>query len=161
MRIALLSVVAVLLSACSTGGATGGNRPYPAAAPVRTSAGPAVARSSRGGYDAEDVSLDAAVSAGRASGRPVALYLFSAGCGWCKRLEGETLPDPTVRAEMASFYNVRIAAESAAGREITGHYNVHAFPTIVFPDAAGGKRTRDIAGYSQPVNFASRLRQAH
>ena len=164
MRNPVLVFAALALSACSTGGASGANRPYPSPSPSGSHPGsPSVstARSGRGGYDAQDVSLDAAIAGGRAAGKPVALYLFSATCGWCRKLEGETLPDSTVRSEMASFYNVRIGAESAAGRQVTGHYNVHAFPTVVFPDASGGKRTRDIEGYSQPVNFASRLRKAH
>ena len=164
MRIALVSVAGVLLAACSTGGATGGNRPYaaparPSPAPQRAYAAPA-SRPGAGGYDAQDVSLATALAGGRAAGRPVALYCYSAGCGWCRKLEGETLPDPSVRAEMANFYNVRESAESPAGREVLGRYGIHAFPTVLFPDAAGGRRKPDIGGYSQPVNFSSRLRQS-
>ena len=170
MRIALLSLAALSLAGCATGGASGGNRPYrtapaaTAAPAARSYAAPSyampAARGGRVGFDAQDVPLETALAGGRASGRPVALWFLASWCGYCAKLERNTLPDASVQAEMAAFYNVRLDPDRAGNKALLSRYGVHGFPSVVFVDSSGERRKGDISGYSEPVNFASRLRQS-
>ena len=148
-------------SRASAGSPSVATAPYRAPAPrgAAPAAGyAATATESAIPWDARDLGLDQAVAAGRAAGKPVAVYLLASWCGYCRKLEATTLTDAAVQAEMRAFYNVRVDPDSATGRPLAARF-AQGFPTTVVLDASGTMRAR-IVGYEAPARFAADLRAA-
>jgi thiol:disulfide interchange protein len=131
----------------------------PVAAPAQRF--PAVAATPRrvGDFDAQDVPLEQALAEARRQNRPCAILFVTPWCGWCRRLERDTLPDAAVRAELANWYVVRYDADKPAGRSAAARYGVQGFPTVTLLDSAGHD-AGVAAGFSEPAPFASKLRAA-
>jgi thiol:disulfide interchange protein len=137
--------------------------PKPAPAPVAKSVAAVPSSPQRsprvGGFDAENVPLEQALAEARRQGRPCAIFFTTTWCGWCRRLERDTLPDASVRAELANWYVVKYDADRGAGRSAAAHYGVDGFPTFTFVDSAG-RGAGEAAGYSDPARFVAKLRAA-
>jgi thiol:disulfide interchange protein len=129
-------------------------KPAPASRPVLVSATRRV-----GDYDAVDLPLERVLAEARRLNRPVAIFFSTSWCGWCRRLERDTLPDAAVRAELAHWYVVKYDADKGAGRAAAERYGVDGFPTTVFLDSAG-QHAGQAAGYSDAPHFAAKLRAA-
>jgi thiol:disulfide interchange protein len=132
-------------------------RRTPAPAPRPAAAAPAPRRT--GDFDAQDVPLDQALAEARRQHRPVAIFFVTPWCGWCRRLERDTLPDASVRAELANWYTVKYDADKGAGRSAAARYHVDGFPTVAFVDSAG-QDAGQAAGYADPGRFLAKLRAA-
>jgi thiol:disulfide interchange protein len=128
------------------------------AAPMTSLPVPAPSRRP-GAFDAQDVPLEQALAEARRQHRPVAILFVTSWCGWCRRLERDTLPDAGVRAELAHWYVVRYDADRGAGKAAAERYGVHGFPTVTLLDSAGAP-AGEAAGYSEPSRFAEKLRSA-
>jgi thiol-disulfide isomerase/thioredoxin len=124
----------------------------PPAAPYAPVAGGAIP------WDARDLSLEQAVAAGRAAGKPVALYILASWCGYCRKLEQNALVDGGVQAEMRAFYNVRVDPDSATGRPLR-RFAPGGFPTIVVLDASGNQKTA-LVGNRPAADLTAKLRSA-
>jgi hypothetical protein len=109
-------------------------------------------------WDARDLTVDQAVAAGRAAGKPVALYLLASWCGFCRRIEAGALTDAAVHAEMQSYYDVRVDVDSPAGRTAS-RFIKSGVPTIVILDASGNERV-SWAGNRPGPDLAAKLRSA-
>lgn len=102
--------------------------------------------------------LNSVLTDARRSGRPALLLFRADWCGYCKKLERETLPDAQVRTEASRFTSVAYDAEQPEGRALAQRYGVRGFPTLVLVDAAGNK-VDSWAGYSEPHIYAAIIRQ--
>ncbi len=130
-------------------------RPAPAPARVPVAAVPRVVRLANG-FDARDVPLQDALAEARRQGKPVALFFTATWCGWCRKLESETLPDATVREELAYWYTVRYDADGPVGSALVPTYAAHGFPTVALLDG-NGRPIGDASGYSEPARFVSKM----
>src|SRR5262245_32030632 len=72
----------------------------PAASPVR---------GWRGGVALEgrDLPFDQVLARSRSTGRPVMLWFLASWCGYCRKLESQTMPDASVGAHVSGYLNVR------------------------------------------------------
>ena len=87
-------------------------------------------------------------------------YIFLASwCGYCQKLERNTLPDGAVRAELAALNFRRVNPDTAEGKGMAARYGVGGFPTTVIVDANGNVITK-IVGYQDPTPFVASLRAA-
>ena len=81
--------------------------------------------------------------------RPLFLMLTATWCGPCKMLEGQTLPDPTIRDGLKEFVWVK-AYEDA---ELNKKYELGGYPTLVFIDPAKDRVLYKHVGYAPPGTF--------
>ena len=64
--------------------------------------------------------------------------LYTTWCGPCKKMAADTFPQQAVGDYFnKNFVNYKIDAEKGEGPELAGKYEVSAYPTLVFVDAAG------------------------
>lgn len=88
-------------------------------------------------------------------------YLFLASwCGYCRKLESNTLPNAQVQAELAALNYRRINPDSAEGKQMASRYGIGGFPTTLILDGNGNVVTK-IVGYQDPTAYAASLRAAH
>ncbi len=103
-----------------------------------------------------DGSFDDALAQARATQRRVVVDFWTTWCGYCKKLDRETFPDPAVVAEMEKLIPLSIDAESPAGAPLAKRYGVKGFPTILVVDPTGREVGR-ITGFLPPKPFAEQL----
>lgn len=142
-RSGLLLVLALALAGCSTGAA---RTPAPASAAAGWTP------------DAQDEPLEPALARAARRGRPLLLLFVTEGCGYCRWLEQQTLPDARVRRHLAGFEVVRYDAARQPGRELVRRYGVQGFPSWVRVDASGGRQAL-LEGYDEPGPLLERLRR--
>lgn len=88
-------------------------------------------------------------------------YVFLASwCGYCKRLEANTLPNAQVQSELASLNWKRVNPDSADGKQMAARYGIGGYPTTLVLDGSGNVVTK-IVGFQEPAAYASALRAAH
>ena len=146
--LALFTACLTTLSACT---GTGGAR---ASAPA-TGAGAGFAG---GGvvFAGSDLPLEQVQAMCRQTGKPAMLYFSTSWCGYCRKLERETLPSPIVGRHMAGYVNVRYDGESAVGRPLAQRFGVRGFPSLVRIDASGTMRGH-FEGFDLPADFVRRI----
>ncbi len=88
----------------------------------------------------------------------VMVDFYTDWCGYCKKLDKETYPDPAVVKELkANYVSVKLNAEKE-GANLAKRFNVTGYPTILFL-TSGGKEVTRIPGYMPPAGFAKALRE--
>lgn len=110
-----------------------------------------------GGDPWYDGDLAGALEEAAASDRIVLVGFTTEWCVWCRRLETDTLADPSVRAALAGFVPVKVDAERE-GAELARRLGVDSYPTIVFLDRQGEEVER-ILGFLPPDRFRAELEQ--
>lgn len=152
--LALLLPATIALAGCSGGGAGRGSAP--AAMPRATSV-PTQSRSGGGvSFMGHDLPFDQVLSRAQATGKPVMLYFSTTWCGYCRKLEQETLPSAAVGEHMAGYINVGYNADNPEGRKLASRYGVSGYPTLVRVDASGAKQGM-FEGYDPPSDFVRRV----
>lgn len=107
-------------------------------------------------FDGKDMPLEQVLARSRATGKPVMLYFHTTWCGYCRKLERETLPNPEVGRHMAGYVNVEYGADAGVGRDLAQRYGVKGFPTLVRIDSSG-KTVGFYEGFDQPADFVRRI----
>lgn len=87
----------------------------------------------------------------------IMIDFYTDWCGWCRRLDAETLSDSAVRRELGYLVAMRLNAERE-GDELARHFGVTSFPTLVFVDAAGNEIDR-ILGFLPPEQFLDHVQR--
>jgi thioredoxin-related protein len=148
-RLAVLAVVGLLpVGGCSAGGSTAAS---PGGAPVSAhAAGGGVA------FEGRDLPLEQVLARCRSSRRPAMLYFATTWCGYCRKLERETLPNPDVGRHMAGYVNVEYGADAGVGKALAARYGVTGFPTLVRIDERGNA-VGIFEGYDAPADFVRRI----
>ncbi|MBN2395753.1 MAG: thioredoxin fold domain-containing protein [Candidatus Atribacteria bacterium] len=107
------------------------------------------------------LSYDQAITKSKVENIPTLIYFYSDQCGWCRKLENETLDDEKVKAIMVkNFSTVKINSNSSKtvienGKKITEKqlseqvYQVKGTPTIWFL-TSDNKRIASLPGYVKP-----------
>lgn len=91
------------------------------------------------------------------SSKPMLLLFHAPDCGWCDKLEAETLSDSGVLSLTRKFVCVRIDSEVDA--PLCYRFAVDEFPTTVVTDSRGRSLLR-IAGFVPPAQYVQLLRSA-
>ncbi len=98
--------------------------------------------------------VDAFAEAARRDTLVVADF-YAEWCGWCKRLEAQTLSDPEVRAALRDFTLLKIDTDRKP--ELAHRFGVRGLPTTVIIDA-GGETVLSRAGFMPPEDYLRMLK---
>lgn len=107
-----------------------------------------------GGEIAWASGFDSGLAMARERGKPVLLSFHTPGCGWCRKLDAETLTDAKV-AELARQY-VCVRVDSEVDAAAVERFRVMEFPMTVVLNP-NGKEVARFAGYVPPDKFAKAL----
>lgn len=100
-------------------------------------------------------SLKAAFAKARTTHKLVMLDIYTDWCYWCKRLDIDVYPHPSVVKAVQQVIPVKLNAETTPeGQKAAMRYQVTGFPTILFLDGQGNVVGR-IGGYEPAPNFAA------
>jgi len=102
-------------------------------------------------------SPDAALAEAQEGGRLVVVDVYTDWCGWCKKLDKDTLSNPEVRAKLKEFTLLKLNADKH--RNMAERYGVRGFPTTLVLDASGGLIARQ-PGYLPPKRYLEFLASA-
>jgi thioredoxin-related protein len=106
--------------------------------------------------EARDQPLEQVLARARATRRPVMLYFATTWCGYCRKLERETLSSPQAGRHMAGYLVAEYGADAGVGKELAARYGVTGFPTLVRVDAKGAL-VAVYEGYDGPADFVRRI----
>ena len=114
-----------------------------------------------GAFAAESIqwkpSLDEAKKEATEKKTFILVYLSSADCPWCRKMEAETLPDAKVIAAVSEMSAVKLADAAAAA--FAQKYGLQGVPhTAVL--TSDEKLVTAIVGYAPPENFVAELAKA-
>jgi len=103
--------------------------------------------------------LPQALKKAKSSQKYVLIDIYTDWCGWCKRLDQSTYPDPAVGELLnKSFICVKVNAEKGSGSAIKTKYGATGFPYIVILNPDGSVRGQ-IGGYEDAPAFCANLNQ--
>ncbi|WP_293373384.1 thioredoxin family protein [Nevskia sp.] len=103
-------------------------------------------------------SLDAALAASKASGKPVLADFSAIWCPACRALHADVFTDPAVKAAITGGYELsRIDYESPEAPAFMKRYDVSGFPTLLVLDGDGNLLRRLPLSFDPPA-FAASLR---
>jgi thiol-disulfide isomerase/thioredoxin len=92
--------------------------------------------------------FDVAMKRAVAEKKPVMVMMTATWCGWCKKLEKDTLDDPWVKHFLSNF----VIVQAYEDKKVEKKYGQNGYPTLVFIDFDGVEVHR-IVGYKQTVPF--------
>lgn len=102
-----------------------------------------------------DGSFESAVTFAKENNKPLFVKTYTEWCGWCKRMESNTLGDAEVIAYLnANFVTVKIDAEKGEGPAFSEKYDAKRYPTILFFDQKG-EIIHSFRGFKNARNFLS------
>lgn len=99
-------------------------------------------------------SLDAALSDAKKRGTYVVVDAYADWCGWCKKLDKETLSDPSVRAKLKNFSLLKLNTDDQP--KITRRYGIQGLPTTLVLNS-DGELVHSQAGYMPPASYLKLL----
>jgi hypothetical protein len=94
----------------------------------------------------------AALARAKKEKKPIFVMETATWCGWCKKLEKDTLDDPWVRHALSDY----VVVQAFEDKEVEGKYGCDGYPTLVFADS-DGKMAHKFVGYRQAVPFLEQL----
>jgi len=126
-------------------------RPAP---PLVPSSAPVAVRSvtqARGSaLPVRNLELDDVLARAAKAGRPALLYFCASWCGYCSKMNRQTLSRPEVQAHLAQhFVAVEYDVDTPLGRKVAQRYGARGYPTMVVVDASG-RATQTIVGAREP-----------
>ncbi len=105
-------------------------------------------------------SFDSALKYAAENNKPVFVKTFTEWCGWCKRMDANTLSDPDVIAYLNEhFVTLKIDAEEGEGPDFAEKYDAKRYPTILFFNA-DGEIVHKFRGYKNSRNFLAEAADA-
>ncbi|HTQ08795.1 MAG TPA: thioredoxin fold domain-containing protein [Fimbriimonadaceae bacterium] len=102
----------------------------------------------------------AAKESSKSTGKLIMIDFYTDWCGWCKKLDADTYPDPAVVDESTKFVPIKLNAEKDAdGIRLAKKFKVDGYPTILFIDS-NENLVYKIVGYAPPKDFAVSMEKA-
>jgi thioredoxin-related protein len=89
-----------------------------------------------------------AIDKAKIENKPLFVMMSATWCGWCKKLEKETLSDSTVRQSLKPF----IAVKVYENEEINRKFGYEGYPTLAFIDSDENLFHR-VVGYMDVSSF--------
>ncbi|MGD9710052.1 MAG: thioredoxin family protein, partial [Halothiobacillaceae bacterium] len=106
---------------------------------------------------ADVASLERALAAAKAAGKPVMLDFYADWCVSCKEMEHNTFPDPAVQQAVAGavLLQADVTRNSADDKALLKRFGLIGPPAILFftPDGQEQRASR-VVGYKPPTEFA-------
>ena len=99
---------------------------------------------------------DDVLAKAKAAGKPIFIDFFTDWCGWCKKLDADTYPVPSVGKVMEALVNLRVDAEKGEGVDLAKRFGARGFPTLVVVGTDDQEIDR-IVGYLAPEPFAKEM----
>jgi len=96
-----------------------------------------------------------AAALAKSTHRLVMVDFYTDWCGWCKKLDADTYPNPKVVKLSEQFVPVHVNAEKE-GVDQAKKYGVTGYPTILFLDGDGNVVSK-VVGYLPPAGFADQM----
>jgi thioredoxin family protein len=87
--------------------------------------------------------------------KPILIMETATWCGWCKKLEADTLDDPWVCYALSDYVLVKAFED----KEVEGKYGCGGYPTLVYTDSAG-KMVHKSVGYMTVLPFLEQIARA-
>jgi thioredoxin-related protein len=100
-------------------------------------------------------SLSSAWANAKANHKLVMVDFYTDWCGWCKKLDSDVYPDPSVIQAVGQFEAVKVNAERE-GAQLAAQCKVSGYPTIAFFNG-DGTEVKSIPGYLPADQFAQDL----
>lgn len=103
---------------------------------------------------------EGAFTAAIASGKPTIVDFHAEWCAACKELEGNTYPDPQVKATLKNFNALHFDAtkESPELKVLRDQYEIRGLPTLLFFNAKGEwQKDLSLTEFENPAAFLQRL----
>lgn len=97
----------------------------------------------------------AALERAKTEKKPIMVMMTATWCGWCKKLEAETLDDPWVRYALSDY----VVVQAFEDKEVEGKYGQEGYPTLVFTDSSG-KMVRKLVGFRPVTSFLEECARA-
>ncbi len=97
---------------------------------------------------------DEALAQAKSAGKPAVLVLYADWCSFCKKLFGETMPDPRITSLRDRFAWVKVNSDKQA--EYKQRYGQDGFPMIVL-FRADGSIDRKLNGFQEPAALRAAL----
>jgi thioredoxin-related protein len=101
-------------------------------------------------------SLSIALAEAKSSHKLVMIDFYTDWCGWCKKLDADTYPNPQVVKLSDQIVSVKVNAEKE-GVEAAKKYGVTGFPTVIFADG-DGNLVHKVVGYLPAPEFAAQMK---
>lgn len=92
----------------------------------------------------------------RKTGKCVVVDFSASWCGWCKKMDQDTFPDPGVQELLGRCLRVRVDADK--NTELVRQYGVKGLPTLLILDS-DGKLIRRVDGFRGAEMFAQELKK--
>jgi thiol:disulfide interchange protein len=117
-------------------------------------------RSSTGTGQVNWLTLAEGLRVAKSTGKPILVDVSTDWCGFCKKLDRETLSAPPVAAFLSSnFVSVKVNAEDGSeGQQLAAKHNVRGFPTTLVLDA-NGTLLKSIVGFKSADKFLGLLQE--
>lgn len=130
----------------------------PLRAPTRVAPSfPRVVPAVRSPFTEKNVPLEQVLARARSSGRPALLYFCDERCGFCDKMNRQTLSRPEVYERVtSSFVAVEYDAGTEPGRSLGHRYGARGFPALVVV-GADGVATNTIIGFRDADALLSAL----
>jgi thioredoxin-related protein len=107
-----------------------------------------------------DGNFENAVKYAKENNKPLFVKTYTEWCGWCKRMDANTLGDAEVIAYLnANFVTVKMDAEKGEGPAFSQKYDAKRYPTILFFDQKGDV-IHSFRGFKNAKNFLSEANTA-
>jgi thioredoxin-like negative regulator of GroEL len=103
------------------------------------------------------LSFEAGRAVAQSIDRPMFVHFTADWCGWCRKLEQETYPDPKVVARLRQCVCVKVDGDRR--RDLTSKYGVRGYPTTLVLHPSGHV-LRTIVGYRPADDYAAELDEA-
>ena len=97
----------------------------------------------------------AALERAKTEKKPLMVMMTATWCGWCKKLEADTLDDPWVRYTLSGY----VVVQAFEDKEVEGKYGQEGYPTLVFTDSTG-KMAHKLVGYRPVTSFLEECARA-
>jgi|GEM_PF-2377576 len=100
--------------------------------------------------------LRSALTQARSARRWVLVDCYTDHCGWCKKLDADTLSNPNVIRMLGNhFVWVKCDTDNpSTGTWVKDKYEPQGYPCILILDPSGNEKGR-ILGYKQPAQFVN------